>query len=274
MIRSWTNWKIPFEHLTQIPAYHRVSAVDSSKATYLNHSPKYPGRVCNCIDYYDKGMLIAFGVDAVLRLNGHDGGLNQAFSAFYHQFVDWPPAKGDDNPGYSTQDIIDFFESIQPGLGEQLDMQANYPGNLNTIELLHALGFSVVPDKKYQLGMVFTDSDTTLYNLLDDMPAGQSGMAPGDVITHIDGYNVTEAGLKWAASHEQTVTIDVLRGHRKLSFTMTPVARPIIASLIWDGNDHQKQLIQTWIGGRFNPNAGDKFSVAFYENFHGIETVL
>ena len=51
------------------PAYERVSAADSSRASFLNHN-RYPGSVNNTIDYYDKGMLIAFDVDAALRLVG------------------------------------------------------------------------------------------------------------------------------------------------------------------------------------------------------------
>ena len=55
-----------FNHLTTQPAYRRVSGADSSYASDLNHA-KYAGRVNNSIDYYDKGMLVAFGVDATLR---------------------------------------------------------------------------------------------------------------------------------------------------------------------------------------------------------------
>src|SRR5690606_24970521 len=63
-------------HLSAQPAYQRVSATDSSLATYLNHA-KYPGRVNNSIDYYDKGMLIAFALDVQLRGRGQS--LDSAF---------------------------------------------------------------------------------------------------------------------------------------------------------------------------------------------------
>src|SRR5262249_28325618 len=57
------NW----EHLRRTPAYTRVSAIDSSLATFLNHR-NYPGFENTSIDYYQKGMLIAFDLDSELRL--------------------------------------------------------------------------------------------------------------------------------------------------------------------------------------------------------------
>ncbi len=263
-----------YEHLTVVPAYERVSAVDSSAATYLNHNPKYPGRVNNCIDYYDKGMLIAFGIDACLRLNSNADGLNRAFRDFYDQYVHWPPGNSD-YPGYTSRDVIDFFESIQPSLGDQINREANYPGGLSTETILERLGFLVERKPIYYLGLVFTDNTlTTLYNLLDDSPAGQSGLAPQDVITHINGFSVTKAGLKWAVSQREAVTLEVLRGHRRLSFTVTPQERQVITGLTWHGNNEQKQRIQAWLGNNFDPGSNEKFSLSFYENFHGIETVL
>jgi len=52
-----------YRQLCTTPAYERVSAIDSSLATFVNHS-KYAGRCNDSIDYYDKGMLIAFDLDA------------------------------------------------------------------------------------------------------------------------------------------------------------------------------------------------------------------
>ncbi len=101
-----------YRHLAVLPAYRRVSALDSSAATYLNHA-KYPGRVNNAIDYYDKGMLIAFNLDAVLRGDAGGSGLDGAFSAFYEEYV----GRG---LGYTTADVCDFFGRLHPGLKEQL----------------------------------------------------------------------------------------------------------------------------------------------------------
>lgn len=260
-----------YEHLTIVPAYERVTAVDSSLATYLNHNPKYPGRVNNCIDYYDKGMLIAFGLDASLRLAGQAGGLNQAFRGFYDQYLDWPVGDST-NPGYSTEDVIRYFNELQPGLGERLEREVLRPGGLDTEAMLQSLGFEVVRESIHYLGLVFTDDSATIYNLLDDSPAGQSGLAPGDVLTAIDGFSLTKAGLQWAATHAEPVTLGVLRGHRALEFRVVPGQREAIRELIWRGDDEQRRRLYEWFGREFELEDGQVFSLEFYENFHGIET--
>ena len=163
---------------------------------------------------------------------------------------------------------------MQPGLGEQIDREANHPGGLSTEALLAQLGFSVENKGIRYLGLVFTDDNATLYNLLDDSPAGRSGLAPLDVITHVNGFSLTNAGLKWAATHHEPCTLEVLRGHRRLSYTMTPAERQIISGLTWIGDTKQKQRIQAWLGNNFDPAPDEKISLSFYENFHGIETVL
>jgi predicted metalloprotease with PDZ domain len=65
----------------------RGSAVDSSPASYLNHDDKYPGRVDDGIDYYDKGMLIACGLNATLRTELPGASLDQSSAAFYQRYA-------------------------------------------------------------------------------------------------------------------------------------------------------------------------------------------
>ena len=68
-----------YRQASAVPAFSRVTAIDSSLATFVNHR-RYAGRCNNSIDYYDKGMVIAFDIDAELRL--HDDSLDRAFAAF------------------------------------------------------------------------------------------------------------------------------------------------------------------------------------------------
>ena len=262
-----------FGHLTQIPAYDRVSVTDSSLATYLNHHPKYPGRVNNSIDYYDKGMLIAFGLDASLRLDARGGDLNQALSAFYRRNVHWPNPEPD-QLGFTTQDVLDHFEASLPGLGAKLDREVNHPGGLDTEALLTRLGFEVVRQPVFTLGLVFTDDSATIYNLLDDAPAGQSGLAPGDVIATVNGFAWSADALRAAVDQGQAVTLMVLRGHRMLQFSVVPLAREAIAQLIWRGDAARRQRLFAWFGRSFDLSDGRAIPLDFYENFHGVEMVV
>lgn len=262
-----------YEHLTLVPAYERVTALDSSLATYLNHNPKYPGRVNNCIDYYDKGMLIAFGLDASLRLGTENQNLNTAFATFFHEYVHWPPVDPD-QVGYTTAQVLVFFDGILPGLGAQLEREVLHPGGLSTENILQALGFNLVREQANYLGLVFTSGLSVIYNLLDDAPAGNCGLAPGDVVTSVNGYARTDAGLRWAAGHDQPVTLGVTRGHRELNFTIMPGKRDVIAQLIWQGDEIQSARLSEWFNQPFALEAGQQIPLDFYENFHGIETVL
>ena len=61
-------------------------------------------------------------------------------------------------------------------------------------------------------------------------------LAPGEVVQAVNGYAYTEAGLRWAASYTEPVTLSVLRGHRRLSFTMTPAPAEETVALQWEGS--------------------------------------
>jgi predicted metalloprotease with PDZ domain len=149
------------------------------------------------------------------------------------------------------------------------------PGGLATEALLQQLGFTVHHTEVRQLGLMFLDSGApTLYNVLDNTPAGQCGLAPEDVIAGVNGFNYTSAGLAWAATQSFPVTLEVLRGHRRLTFTMTPAPQRKIARLSWNGNDVQAERLYTWLEQRFPLPPDREFKVDFYENFHGIETVM
>lgn len=259
------------EHLRAVPAYQRVSGADSSLATYLNHSPVYSGRTATCIDYYDKGMLIAFGADAALRLASPEHSLDTAFRGFYERYV----TGGPDYAGYTTADVIAYFQGMDPGVGAMIEATVRHAGGLTTEALLGQLGFVVHHETVHQLGIMFrNDGAPTLYNVLDETPAGRSGLAPEDVITGVNGFSYTPAGLAWAARQTAPVTIDALRGHRRLSFTITPAPHRQITRLTWNGDEAQALRLYAWLERRFPLAPGQVFEVEFYENFHGIETVL
>ena len=162
------------DHVTRLPSYERVSVVDSSLATYLNRSPTYPGQANNSIDYYDKGMLIAFGLDAVLRKHS-DTNLNQAFSAFFHKLVPvQKTVQGD--LGYTTEQVFDHFDTVLPGLRGRLVREVCQPGGLDTLDLLRRLGFTVAIAPLSYMGIARRDVVIT-------------GLAERDGVDGIDGID-------------------------------------------------------------------------------------
>ncbi|MFZ3291129.1 PDZ domain-containing protein [Mycobacterium sp.] len=257
-----------YRHLEVLPTYHRVSAVDSSRATYLNHVKKYPGRVNNCIDYYDKGMLIAFGADTLLRLETPDSTLDKAFAKFYARFAG-------QGAGYSTAAVRDFFDKIHPGLGARVHREATEVAGLDVAGLLGRLGFRVTEEKVPYLGLVLADGKgPEIYGVLDTSPAGASGIAPEDVLTAIDGVTFDSQALEWAIANQDTVALSVARGNQTLTYQIRPVPRSQIGGLCWIGDDRQASLIRSWLDSDFYPTHEQKFPLDFYSNFHGPETVI
>ncbi|MDJ0630511.1 MAG: hypothetical protein QNJ44_19800 [Rhodobacter sp.] len=265
-----------FTHLSQQPAYSRVAVADSSLATYLNHA-KYPGRVNNSIDYYDKGMLIAFAVDGFLRRSDPQKSLDDAFRGFYETYFigeggdDQVPA---DYVGYTTDQVVAYFNAYHPGLGDHIGAWVNDPAGLDTPQDMTALGLTPVWQDTHHLGIFFLDDGApTIYGVADNMPAAV-GLAPGDVIDAVNGYAYSPAALAWAASNASPVTLTVTRGHRVIDFTMTPQRARKIVGLEWTGSEDQAKLISKWLGADFTPASGETFPVDFYENFHGIEAMV
>lgn len=259
------------QHLTVQPAYQRVSAADSSYASYLNHA-KYAGRVNNSIDYYDKGMLIAFDLDTTLRTEVDDGSLDVSFAAFYERFVGY----GHDHAGYTTTDVLRFFGELYGPLHAQLADAVERPAGLRTPESLAALGFEVTVEPTPLLGLVFQgDVNPTVYGVLDDSAAGAAGLAPGDVLTGINGFAFSTAALRWVAGRTEPVTLQFQRGHTARAATLTPSPRARITGLRWAGTEAQRARIAAWLGQQtVDLEPGQDIDLSFYENFHGIEVTL
>lgn len=266
-----------YQHLSQQPAYTRVSATDSSLATYMNHS-KYPGRVNNAIDYYDKGMLIAFGIDARLRSSSGKkiyGNLDEAFRAFYLKFFGDGSTVPEDYVGYTTEDVIGFFGEVQDGLGPALRAQVQEAGNLDTPDWFESIGFEVTWKQTNAIGLFFlNDGAPAIYGIGDTGAAAKAGLAPKDVILTVNGFAFSQKGLAWAAAQSEEMTLEVLRGHRKITASMTPVPFRKLSHLTWKGTEEQAGMIRSWLEIEdFTPEEGQLFSLDFYDNFHGTETM-
>lgn len=255
-----------YRQASAVPAFSRVTAIDSSLATFVNHR-RYAGRCNNSIDYYDKGMVIAFDIDAELRL--HDDSLDRAFAAFYDRYIDV-------EAGYTTDDIVTFLDARKPGLGGFIRREIATTSDLSINDQLTRLGFRIETESIPYLGLLYRESiGTTIADVPDDSPAAASGIAPGDVITGVNGFPFSAAGLKWAGKQNKPVRIEVLRGHRTLSFEITPGSRTRIASLTWNGDEMQAERIRLWLKRReFRPQPSQKIPLDFYENFHGIEILV
>jgi predicted metalloprotease with PDZ domain len=258
-----------YAQLKSQPAYERVSAVDASLGAFVNHA-RYPGSLNDSIDYYDKGMLIAFDLDAVLRREpSGESSLDRAFRAFHEQHAGKPL-------GYTTADVLAFFGEIDPGLRELVAREATGPAGLSVVHQLERLGFAVALEPVRYLGVVLANgAGPVIQNVADTSPAGRSGLAPGDVIHAVNDFPFSVNALAWCIAREPRVKLAVTRGHRALTFEMPSAERTRIAALTWAGTEEQAQRIRRWLGREdFRPAPGQGFSLDSFENFHGIQTLL
>jgi predicted metalloprotease with PDZ domain len=255
-----------FRHHEALPSCDRVSPADSSRTTFLNHN-RYAGSVNNTVDYYDAGMLVAFGLDATLRLAGDTDSLDQAFAAFYRAFRE---------QGFTNGDAQQFFGQRLPAAGELIEHDALTPGNLSTVTILHLLGFEALFSYTRFLGVVLQDNQGPLVaSVLDTAPAARSGLAPGDEILRVCGFPFDLTALKWMVRHEETLTLEVKRGARLHACDIRVSERVELERVLWKGDDAQLERLRRWFGApEFTLTPGQSIPLDHYSNFHGIQTVL
>jgi len=253
-----------YKHLTALPAYHRVSAVDSSLTTFLNHN-RYPGSVNNTVDYYDLGMLIAFDLDVALRFA--NSSLDLEFAEFYR-------ARVGQGEGFTSAELRQFLTSRQPSLEALLVREIEQAGKLSTESALEQLGFHLFNEEYRILGLVLQDDKgPAVANVLDDGPASAAGIAPGDEIVRVAGHPFQLNALKWLIKNGAPIELEVLRGHRRFTFTVPSVQREALSVLTWNGNSEQARRLESWLGKlEFKP--GDAIPLTDYSNFHGVQTVI
>lgn len=249
------------------PAARRVSAVDSSRATFLNHN-RYPGSVNSTIDYYDQGMLVAFDLDVALRTRAGSN-LDEELRALYE-------AHAGVGKGLTHAQARDFFLRRAPMLADQLTRETETSLGLGVEEALEHLGFKLGREAAPYVGLVLAKNEGPgIADVLDTYPAGVAGLAPGDELLFLEGFPFSLKALNWLIAQKATFTLEVQRGQRRLAFEITPMERPRISSLTWDGTPGQRESIQSWLGRPdFAPKIGDRILLEAFDNFHGIQTVL
>lgn len=261
-------WNLLHYHrqLESHPAFSRVSAVDSSRATFLNHN-KYPGSVNCSIDYYDAGMLIAFRLDARLRARGTPS-LDSQFADFYRAHVTAPE-------GYRHEDAIHALgidEEMRHWLAGAVEQPARPDDSV--IGTLESLGFKVGFSESKKVGLVMEEGSGKIANLIDTLPAGRSGIAPGDEIQRIDGFPFSAKALNWSLQNRKELSLEVKRGHAFLTYSFAPESVRQPNALSWNGSAAQLEKLSKWVGVSLSWSAGQAIPNSPFENFHGIQAVI
>lgn len=253
-----------YRHLIAVPASRRVSAEESSYATFLNHG-SYPGSVNATIDYYDIGMLIAFNLDAAARLAGVTT-LDEIFRGFYEAYRD---------RGFTTADVKAFFGRAHAPLAELITAEVESVGQPGTVEYLRRLGFEATFEEAMSLGLVLHENKgPAIANVLDDGPASRTGLAAGDEILALNGFPYSLKALCWLVQHESAFELKVKRGARMLDLHMEPEKTRVLKSIQWRGSDADLERLRRWMGRPDLVFPKDPLPLEPHHNFHGIQTVI
>jgi predicted metalloprotease with PDZ domain len=252
-----------------LPAARHVSLVDSSRATFLNHN-RYPGASSATIDYYDKGMLVAFALDAALRTAKRPSSLDAALVAFYEAFVE---------KGFETAEAIAFFdrfaaplEPVEPvaALLERIVVGTEMP---DTTAWLERLGLTVAHGSVQSLGLwLRADRGPEITDVVDGSPAARAGLGAGDEIMTLDGFAFRPDALTWLVRTGEPFSIGVRSGHAHRDATVTPSTRETIVSLSLAASG---ESLVSWLGeGARSLEVGASIPLTHYDNFHARESLL
>lgn len=265
--RALANVVNYYRHLCALPAYGRVSAADSSRATFLNHN-RFPGSTNASIDYYDKGMLIAFDLDAALRLATPPSTLDAELRGFYDAFA----GRGS---GFTSADAVRFFGAKSAEIQALLAREVDSPGGLATPLLLEALGFELATSDVPYVGLVLKDDQgPVVADVLDGSPASRTGLASGDELVRVNGHPFHARTLRYLATHEARLSLEVRRGQRPLRFELATGTRRDVTGVRWTGSASQLERLRAWFGPSLSLAADEALDLGPYDNFHGIQNVL
>jgi len=253
-------------HLAMRPAWARVSPVDSSRATFLNHH-RFAGAVNASLDYYDQGMLVAFDVDVALRQEGDslDAAMRDLFSRW--------AGRGN---GYTSEDALGFFSARSPRAGEVAARGVREAAGVQTLASLQSLGFDVFREEVGFLGVVLQDNQGPhVHDVADASPAAEAGLAAGDELLAVEGRPYRLGLLRYCLERRPAVSLTVRRAERTWSLQVPLGRRSEVSRLLWAGSAAQAEHLRRWLGGAaFQPAAGEGLPLEAYDNFHGIQRVL
>ena len=253
-------------YLQMRPAWGRVSPVDASRATFLNHH-RFAGAVNASLDYYDQGMLIAFDIDVALRQQGDslDAAMRELFSTWAGQ-----------GSGYSSEDVLRFFSARSARAGEVAARGVRQAAGVQTHASLQQIGFDVRCQEEGYLGVVLQDNAGPLVrDVADASPAAEAGLAAGDELLAVEGRPYRLGLLRYCLRRRQAVSLTVRRAERTWSRQVPVGRRSEVSQLVWTGSEAQAEAIRSWCGDRaFQPAPGEAIPLDAYDNFHGIQRVL
>ena len=249
--RFFSNVARYYQAVTERPAYAFTSPLDSSRATFVNHT-RYPNSPNTGVDYYALGMLVAFDLDAQLQAKGES--LDLVFRELYTRYL---------SVGYTHEQACALFAEH----GVDAASEASSPAGLTTLHQLERLGFTISEKERPVLGVVL-DGDRVVH-VLAGSGAEAAGIHPDDRLIAHDGNTFDAKALAWLIAHRASFEVVIRRGAHLHTRRVQPKPKREPAAMRYSGAS--VELLERWLGA---PLAAGEVSLEHYDTFHGAERVV
>lgn len=224
--------------LERNPGRYRQSLAESSHLAWTKFYQQDASAANAIVSYYNKGALVACALDLMLRRET-DGqcSLDHVMRTLWSRYgrVMKPIPDG------TIEQVAAELSGLD--LGDFFDAMIRTPGEVPLPDLLADFGIEAqcrpavgpedaggrqaadVPVPRCRTGLtVRGQRQPRLVNVLDDSPAQQAGLAPGDRLVAVDYEEATPAVIKAVeqrCSAGETLTVHVIRGDRLLERPLT-----------------------------------------------------
>ena len=224
--------------LERNPGRYRQSLAESSHLAWTKFYQQDASAANAIVSYYNKGALVACALDLMLRRET-DGqcSLDHVMRTLWSRYgrVMKPIPDG------TIEQVAAELSGLD--LGDFFDAMIRTPGEVPLPDLLADFGIEAqcrpavgpedaggrqaadVPVPRCRTGLtVRGQRQPRLVNVLDDSPAQQAGLAPGDRLVAVDHEEATPAVIKAVeqrCSAGETLTVHVIRGDRLLERPLT-----------------------------------------------------
>jgi predicted metalloprotease with PDZ domain len=260
---SWTDNTTRAGRLEQ-------SLEEASFDAWIRHYKPTEFSPNSTVSYYDKGAMVAWMLDAELRLaSGGAHGLDQLFARLWGRFGDGPLTDADlraacgeltgKDPGPFWASFIQGKAELDPGPIERaygLKLAAKAPWEL--LGNLDADDPDAVRRARVYTGMVFSGDAPNVVNVLPGSPAALAGLSYGMAVLAVNGWRTVSAPevLRRLADGAPGDRVEILAADRGrvLSFALileeSPL-RTIQISADPQAAAAQREAFSAWTGQPF-----------------------
>jgi predicted metalloprotease with PDZ domain len=184
---------------------HEQSLEEASFDAWIRHYKPTEFSPNSTVSYYDKGAMVAWMLDAELRLaSGGAHGLDQLFAHLWDRFGDGPLTDADlraacgeltgKDPGPFWAGFIQGMAPLDPGPIERaygLRLAAKAPWEL--LGNGEAGDPDAVRRARVHTGMVFSGDAPNVVNVLPGSPAARAGLSYGMAVLAVNGWRTLSA---------------------------------------------------------------------------------